>query len=133
MLNKASLATLIPVRDMNRAVRFYTKHLGAKLTFRPKGAMGKFWASLELAGCPIWLITPEKNEKRKLAYSAFLVKNIRTEVAGLQRKGVKFQRAERMGEDSKIEGPIGFDKFGAAAFFKDSEGNVLMIYQNTMA
>ena len=130
MLNKASLATLIPVRDMNRAVRFYTRNLGAKLTYRPTGAMRNFWASLELAGCPLWLIAPEKREKRTLAYSAFLVKNIRSTVAGLQRKRVKFLRAQRMDEATRVEGPIAFDRFGAAAFFKDTEGNLLMVWQN---
>ncbi|HLY77357.1 MAG TPA: VOC family protein, partial [Thermoplasmata archaeon] len=56
--------------------------------------------------------------------------NIRTTVGELQRGGVKFQRAEKMGPQTKVEGPIAFESFGASAFFKDSEGNVLMIWQN---
>ncbi|MGC2288365.1 MAG: VOC family protein [Thermoplasmata archaeon] len=130
MLSKAQLATLIPVTQMNRAIKFYTKALGAKLTYRGRGEMRDFWASLRLAQTEIWLITPQKREKRTLAYSTFLVKNIKATVKDLARKGVKFRRAEKMSPETKIDGPIAFESVGASAFFKDSEGNLLMIFQN---
>jgi len=130
MISKAQLATLVPIRDMNRAIKFYTKSLGGKLRYRGKGAMRDFWATLKLGPNEIWLIAPQKREKRTMAYSTFLVKNIKSAVNELKRKGVKFQRAERMGPETRIEGPIAFESFGASAFFKDSEGNLLMIWQN---
>ena len=46
---------------------------------------------------------------------------------GLQEKGVKFQRPDRMSWETKVVGPIAYDPSGAAAFFKDSEGNLMMI------
>jgi catechol 2,3-dioxygenase-like lactoylglutathione lyase family enzyme len=124
------LATLMTIRNMNRAIRFYTKTLGAKLRMRGTGAMRDSWAALELAGSVVWLIAPSRREKRALAYSTFLVKNIRSTVRDLARKGVKFQRAERSSPETRVEGPIAFDPFGAAAFFKDPEGNLLMLWQN---
>jgi predicted enzyme related to lactoylglutathione lyase len=123
------MVTLMPIRDMNRAIKFYTKALGGKLTYRAKGKMKNFWASLTLGENEIWLIAPQKREKRTLAYSTFLVKNIKTAVNELRRKGVKFKRAETMGSESRVEGPIAYESFGASAFFKDSEGNLLMIWQ----
>jgi predicted enzyme related to lactoylglutathione lyase len=131
MFSESKLATLVPIRDMNRAIRFYTKSLGGKLQYRGRGEMKDFWASVTLGPNTIWLITPEKREKRAMAYSTFLVKKIETAVKELQRKGVKFQRAQKMGPESRVEGPIAYDSVGAAAFFKDSEGNLLMIWQNT--
>jgi len=133
MFSKAKLATLLPITKMDRAIKFYTKSLGGKLTYRGEGEMRNFWASLRLGPNDIWLIAPQKREKRTLAYSTFLVKNIKTAVRELQRKGVKFQRAEKMGPESRIDGPIAFDPFGASAFFKDSEGNLLMLWQNVRA
>ena len=130
MISKAQLATLVPIRDMNRAIKFYTKSLGGKLRYRGKGAMRNFWATLKLGPNEIWLIAPQKREKRTMAYSTFLVKNIKSAVNELKRKGVKFQRAERMGPKTRIEGPIAFESFGASAFFKDSEGNLMMVWQN---
>jgi len=130
MLSTADYASLVPVRNMARAIKFYTETLGGKVTFRGEGDMKDSWALLELGKENFWLITPETWEKRTLSYSVFLVKNIKKVVEGLQEKGVKFQKAEKMSKDTRIEGPIAFESFGASAFFKDSEGNLLMIWQN---
>jgi predicted enzyme related to lactoylglutathione lyase len=130
MFSKARLATLIPVHDMSRAIRFYTKSLGGKVRLRGEGQMKNFWASLTIGANDVWLIAPEKREKRTLAYSTFVVKNIKAAVTELKRKGVKFQRAERVGPETRVDGPIAYEGFGASAFFKDSEGNLLMIWQN---
>jgi catechol 2,3-dioxygenase-like lactoylglutathione lyase family enzyme len=130
MFSQSKLATLMPIRNMNRAVKFYTKGLGGKLTMRGEGQMKNFWASVRLGPNEIWLIAPEKREKRNLAYSTFLVKDIKRAVKELKQKGVKFQRAQRMGPETRLDGPIAFEPFGASAFFKDTEGNLLMIWQN---
>jgi len=130
MISKAPLATLIPIRDMNRALKFYTKVLGGKLQFRGAGAMKNFWAHLKLGDNDIWLIAPQKREKRTMAYSTFLVKNIRAAVKELKGKKVSFARPDVMSPKTKLEGPIAWEPFGGAAFFKDTEGNLLMIWQN---
>ena len=124
------VVTMMPIRDMNRAIKFYTKKLGAKVQYRGTGQMKNYWASMKLGDSELWFVAPEKREKRTLAYTLFVVKNIRAHVKKLQKKGVKFQRAEKMGPDTKLEGVIAFDPFGAAAFFKDTEGNLLMVWQN---
>jgi predicted enzyme related to lactoylglutathione lyase len=131
MASRARVATLIPIRNMNRALKFYTKAVGGKLIMRGTGRMRNFWASVRLGDSEVWLILPDQRETRKLAYTTFLVKNIKTFVKGLQAKGVKFQRAERMGPSTKVVGPIAFESVGASAFFKDTEGNLLMVWQST--
>jgi predicted enzyme related to lactoylglutathione lyase len=130
MAKDAQLVTLIPIRKMDRAIKFYTKNLGAKVVYRGTGPMKDFWADLKVAGSEVWFVAPEKREKRKLAYHTFVVKDIKKFVAGLQRKGVKFDKAQPMNKETKVEGPIAFDTFGASAFFSDSEGNALMVWQN---
>jgi len=126
-------ATLIPVRNMDRAVKFYTATLGGKLLQRMEGDMKDFWASLSVSGSEFWLVSPEEREKRELAYSVFTVDDIKAAVAELKGKGVRFRRGEKMGETSRVEGPITYDPVGATAFFKDSEGNLLMLWQSTTA
>lgn len=130
MISKAPLATLMPIREMNRAVKFYTKVLGGKLRYRGEGEMKDFWAHVRLGPNDIWLIAPQKREKRTMAYSTFLVKNIRAAVKELKGKGVQFTPAEKMSPETRIEGPIAFEPIGASAFFKDTEGNLLMIWQS---
>ncbi len=126
-------ATLIPVRNMDRAVAFYTSTLGGKLLHRMEGAMKDFWASVKVSGSELWLVSPEEREKRELAYSVFMVDDIKAAVGELKEKGVKFNRGEKSGEDSRVEGPITYDSAGATAFFKDTEGNLLMLYQGNPA
>ena len=133
MAAKNRVATLTPIKNMNRAIQFYTKKLGGRLVERAPGEMRNMWAALSLAGHDIWLITPGKREKRTLAYTTFVVNNIKSYVRALQRKGVKFEKAERMGPESRIEGSVTYESFGASAFFKDSEGNLLMIWQSSPA
>lgn len=130
MLSQAGFATIVPVRNMGRAISFYTEALGGKLTFRGEGEMKDMWASVRVGSEDFWLIPPQTREKRTLAYSVFLVKDVKAAVGELQGKGVKFQRAEKMSKETRIEGPIAYESFGASAFFKDSEGNLLMIWQN---
>jgi len=130
MAGSARMVTLIPIRKMDRAIKFYTKVLGAKLVFRGRGEMKNLWAALRVGGAEVWFVVPDSPDKRKLAYQTWLVKDIRRYVAGLTRRGVKFDKAERVSPQTKIEGPIAFEEFGASAYFKDSEGNHLMVWQN---
>jgi len=116
---------------MDRAVKFYTEALGGKLLYRDKGDMKDFWASVKLGKSEFWLVAPQEREKVELAYSVFTVKDIKSVVGDLKSKGVKFQKAEAMDKDAKIEGPIAYESMGATAFFKDSEGNLLMLFQGS--
>jgi predicted enzyme related to lactoylglutathione lyase len=132
MLAKAGFATLVVIRDMERAIKFYTNTLGGKLQMRADGEMKDAWASVKIGREEFWLIRPPGRppKKQDLTYSTFIVKNIKAYVKGLEKRGVKFQRAEKMDSSTKIEGPIAYDEFGATAFFNDSEGNLLMLWQS---
>jgi len=132
MLSHADFATLVPIRNMDRAIRFYTVTLGGSLNMRADGEMKNYWASVSVGKSEFWLVKPENREKRNLAYSTFIVKDIKETVGNLKKKGVKFLRAEKMGPDSKVDGPIAFTLYGAEAFFKDSEGNLSMLWENKL-
>ena len=122
----------MPIKKMNRAIKFYTENLGGKLVYRGEGEMKNSFAGIKIGKEDLWLITPTKWEKRDLSYSAFVVKNIKKTVKELEKSGVKFEPGEKMGEDSKVKGPITYDSSGAAAFFYDTEGNLLMLWQGEM-
>jgi catechol 2,3-dioxygenase-like lactoylglutathione lyase family enzyme len=132
MLSKAGFATLTPVKDMNRAIKFYTKVLGGKLLMRAEGDMKDMWASVKIGRQEFWLVNPPDTEKKPdLDFSTFVVKNIKAEVKGLQKRGVKFDVPEKSEWTKKIDGPISYDPSGASAFFYDSESNLLMLYQGS--
>ncbi|MDA4121595.1 MAG: VOC family protein [Thaumarchaeota archaeon] len=129
MLDKAHFVTFVTVKKMDRALKFYTDALGGKLVMKGEGDMEDSWASVKVGKNEFWLVVPSEWEKRELAYNAFIVDDIGAAVADLKSKGVKFTKAEKYGKDTKIEGPIARHSWGAEAFFKDSEGNLLMLWQ----
>jgi predicted enzyme related to lactoylglutathione lyase len=130
MLDKSALVTFVTVKKMERAVKFYTESLGGKLVAKGKDEMEGSWASVKIGKAEFWLVVPEAWEERELAYNAFVVDDIKTAVADLRSRGVKFSRAEKMTPDTRIEGPISHHDWGSEAFFKDSEGNQLMLWQS---
>ena len=132
MLAKSTPIRLIPIKDLDRALKFYTETLGGKLGMRGEGDMKDSWASVTINKVEFWLIEPEKHEKAELAYNAFLVGDIKATVSGLKKKGIKFEPPEE-GKDIKVDGPIAEMSWGAkSAFFKDSEGNLLMLWEQSM-
>lgn len=132
MLSDSDFASLIPIRNMDRALKFYTETVGGKLRMRGQDEMKDSWASVAVGKAEFWLIKPEKREKMDLAYSVFIVKDIEKTVDGLRKKRVRFLPAERMGPGSKAKGPIAYMPWGAkSAFLKDSEGNLLMLWEQS--
>jgi catechol 2,3-dioxygenase-like lactoylglutathione lyase family enzyme len=131
-LSKAGFATLIPIRNMDRALKFYTRSLGGKLNMRAPREMKDFWASIKIGREEFWLVNPGGPRPKipDLAFFTFVVKDVKSTVASLKKKGVKFQPGERGERVTKVEGPISYSEFGVSAFFKDPEGNLLMLWQN---
>jgi len=127
---RARLVPLLPVRDMSRALRFYTKKLGAKVLMRAPGPMRNYWASIRIGQVEVWFVRPDQPEKRNLSYHTFLVRNVRSAVKGLQKKGVRFDRGQKTPATTKLEGPINWEPWGGSAYFRDTEGNLLMVWQN---
>ena len=115
---------------MKRAIEFYTECLGGKLLYRGEGDMKDSWAAVRIGKADFWLVAPDKWEKRELSYSVFLVKDVKKTVKALQGSGVEFEPGEKMGEGSRVEGPITYMDGAASAFFKDTEGNLLMVWRN---
>jgi predicted enzyme related to lactoylglutathione lyase len=130
LLDDADFATLIPAKNVERAIKFYTEKLGGTLNMKAEGDMKDTWASINIGENEFWLSKPEKVENRELAYSTFMVDDIRKTVKELESKGVTFEPAEMMSEsDVKTEGPITITPHGSAVFFKDTEGNLLMVWE----
>ena len=124
MLQNFPLYAYIPANDVARAREFYERKLG----FRPK---------VEIAGGVVYefgdktacFLYPTKNAGTSRASQAFWqVDDIEREVADLKARGVAFENYDMPGEKS----PSGVVNAGGAkaAWFKDSEGNILAIIEN---
>jgi predicted enzyme related to lactoylglutathione lyase len=124
MLQKSPMYAYIPVKDVSRAREFYEQKLG----FRPRreDAGGVVYEFGERTACFMY---PTPNAGTSKASQAFWqVDNIEREVADLKARGVKFEEYDMPG--MKMENGIATAGGAKAAWFKDSEGNILALVQN---
>ena len=124
MLQKSPLYAYIPAQDVARARQFYEGKLG----FRPKQETGG-GVVYEFGEHTACFLYPTPNAGTSRASQAFWqVADVEREVAELKSRGVVFEQYDMPGEKS----PSGVVTAGGAkaAWFKDSEGNILAIIQD---
>jgi catechol 2,3-dioxygenase-like lactoylglutathione lyase family enzyme len=124
MLQNFPFYAYIPAKDVARARRFYEGKLG----FRPKRevAGGVVYEFGDKTACFLY---PTPNAGTSQASQAFWqVDDIERQVAELNARGVKFENYDMPGEKS----PSGVVEAGGAkaAWFKNTEGNILAIIQD---
>ena len=124
MLQKSPMFAYLPAKDVNRARQFYEKKLG----FKPKRetAGGVVY---EFAGATACFLYPTPNAGTSRASQAFWqVEDVEREVAELKSKGVVFEEYDMPG--LKTENGIATGGGAKAAWFKDTEGNILAIVED---
>jgi catechol 2,3-dioxygenase-like lactoylglutathione lyase family enzyme len=124
MLQNSPIYAYIPAKNVARARRFYEGKLGFRPTREVAG--GVIYEFGERTACFLY---PTLNAGTSLASQAFWqVDDVEREVAELKARGVEFEDYDMPGEKS----PSGVVTAGGAkaAWFKDSEGNILAIIQN---
>ena len=123
MLQNSPFYAYIPARDVARARRFYEEKLGLKP--KQEAAGGVIYEFATGTACFLY---PTPNAGTSRASQAFWqVDDIEREVEELERRGVKFEEYEM--PDLKRDGRIYSGGGARAAWFKDSEGNILAIIQ----
>ena len=123
MLQKFPLYAYIPAKDVARARRFYEDKLG----FKPKEEVAD-GVVYDFANGTSCFLYPTPNAGTSQASQAFWqVDDVDAEIAELESRGVVFEHYGMPGERSP-SGAITAN--GAkAAWFKDTEGNILAIIQ----
>lgn len=124
MLQDSPMYAYIPATDIARARQFYERKLG----FKPKqeAADGVVYEFGKQTGCFLY---PTPNAGTSKASQAFWqVDDVEREVAELRARGVEFEHYDIPGLDSKT----GIVTAGGAkaAWFKDSEGNIMAVIQS---
>ncbi|OUL99128.1 VOC family protein [Variovorax sp. JS1663] len=123
MLQTSPMYAYIPVKDVDRARQFYEQKLG----FKPKTetAGGVIY---EFAGGTACFLYPTPNAGTSQASQAFWeVADIEREVAELKSRGVVFEDYGMPGQDAN---GILTDGGAKAAWFKDTEGNIMAVVQS---
>src|SRR5262245_13974654 len=124
MLQQSPMYAYLPAKDVARARRFYEDKLG----FEPKqeNEGGVVYEFGDHTACFLY---PTPNAGTSKASQAFWkVDDIEREVADLKSRGVRFEEYDMPG--IKTEGGIATAGGAKAAWFKDTEGNILAVIQS---
>ena len=124
MLQNSPLYAYIPAKDVSRARKFYEEKLGFRA--REEVAGGVVYEFGKGTSCFLY---PTPNAGTSRASQAFWqVDDIEREVAELKKRGVAFEDYDMPGMEKA--GSIFTGGGARAAWFKDSEDNILAIIQS---
>jgi predicted enzyme related to lactoylglutathione lyase len=124
MLQKSPMYSYIPAGDVARARKFYEDKLGFKAAREAGGGV-----HYEFANGTACFLYPTPNAGTSKASQAFWqVDDIEAEVAELKSRGVVFEEYDY--PNMKTVNSIATGGGAKAAWFKDSEGNIMAIIQN---
>ena len=112
--------TSIPVKDQDKALKFYTTALGfAIATDQPMGPGQQRWLELRIPGAEtrVVLFTPDGHEDRIGTFQgiSFLADDVEGTYREMKKRGVEFV------QEPKTE------SWGTAAIFKDPDGNSFVL------
>ena len=109
----------IPVKDQDRALRFYTEKLGFRILTDQQFSEKQRWIELSIPGAEtgLALFTPEGHEDRIGTFinTSWEVDNVEKTYEELAARGVEFA------------GPPQKQPWGTSAVLKDSEGNQIVL------
>ena len=124
MLQQAPMYAYIPVKDLARARQFYEGKVGLKPKEETAGGV-----VYEFAGNTACFMYPTPNAGTSSASQAFWeVEDLEREMAELKGRGVQFEEYDVPG--TKTENGIATGGGARAAWFKDSEGNIMALIQS---
>ena len=127
MLTNSPIRPTIPVADLNRARRFYEITLGLKPVLDNNNETTPGIAVFECGNSTLIELYQRGPSKEDHTVATFEVSNIEEEVNVLRGKGVIFEEYDM--PEIKTQSGIATQGSMKAAWFKDSEGNILCIHQ----
>ncbi|MCW2770220.1 MAG: glyoxalase [Aeromicrobium sp.] len=122
MLNDSKVTANVPVSDLDRARRFYADTLG--LTPADENPGGLIYTTR--GGTTFFLYPTEFAGQAGHTIAQWHVSSVDEEVRDLKAKGLEFEHYDMPGvtwdgDVARMEG------MGSAAWFKDSEGNIMCL------
>lgn len=124
MLQSSAMYAYIPAKDLARARRFYEQTVGLRAKQETNGGV-----VYEFAGGTAAFLYPTPNAGTSQASQAFWsVQDVDAEIQALKSRGVQFERYDDLPGERSPQGAV--TAGGAkAAWFKDSEGNIMALVQ----
>jgi catechol 2,3-dioxygenase-like lactoylglutathione lyase family enzyme len=125
VLNERACAAMIPASDFGRAKKWYAETLGFQPAFEdPNGA--RFLCA---EGTEFWVYPSQFAGTGKQTVLSFFTTEIEKDVAQLQDSGVTFESYDFPELKTDETGIASAGPGQRAAWFKDSEGNILSLFE----
>jgi catechol 2,3-dioxygenase-like lactoylglutathione lyase family enzyme len=124
MLSQLEAAAVLPAKDLKRAKSFYKDKLGLEPAEEREGELRYRTA----AGAAVLVYETENAGTAKNTALLWVTPDVQAEVARLRQAGVVFEEYDLPG--LKTEDGIATTGAERAAWFKDSEGNILCVAQD---
>jgi catechol 2,3-dioxygenase-like lactoylglutathione lyase family enzyme len=126
MLSQLETYAVLPARDLQRARDFYKDKLGMEPDQdRPEGLVYH-----TPAGAPVLIYETENAGTAQNTAMGWTTNDFDSEVAELRRKGIVFEDFDVPG--TKTENGIATTPDGRAAWFRDTEGNILCVAEESI-
>jgi len=127
MLSQLEAAAVLPAKDLRRAKSFYKDKLGMEPAEEREGEL----RYRTPAGAAVLMYETENAGTAKNTALLWVTPDVQAEVAKLREAGVVFEEYDMPG--LKTENGIATTGGEKAAWFKDSEGNILCVAQDGVA
>ena len=125
MLAQAHIAAIVPVSDVEAAIRFYGDTLGLRLRERRDDLPENREAEFEAGDGTLLVYESKGAGESRHTVAGFRVDDIQTVVSALSERGVSFEEYDL--PDLKTEGGIAAVGDVRAAWCKDPDGNIIAI------
>ena len=127
MLSSRPIISILPVTNLDRARRFYATNLGLRSVPSSQPEAAVFEAG---NGTKLELLQRDQPIRAEHTALSFEVDDIEREVRDLESRGVHFEDYDQPG--LRTEGHIAQVNGDRAAWFKDTEGNILCVHQRVL-
>jgi catechol-2,3-dioxygenase len=126
MLKSVQLVTTLPATDLGRAKKFYQNNLGFKVLEEREGVL--LLSSDKGAEVTIYQRpTPTKADHTVMTFE---VKGLKEQIKDLEKNGVQFEEYDMPEIQLKTKDHIASMEKEIAAWFKDSEGNIICLHES---
>jgi predicted enzyme related to lactoylglutathione lyase len=125
MFNERRAAAMLPASDVERAKKWYADTLGLSPTSEdPSGV--QYMAG---GGSEFWIYPSQFAGTNQATAMGFLAPDLSAEMEALKSRGVTFEEYDIPGVKT-VEGIAEFAPGERGAWFKDSEGNILALFES---
>ena len=121
MLGDAKVHSVVAVKNLEAAKKFYGRTLGLKLIDENPGGM-----LYQSGGNKVFVYQSEFAGSNKATAVSWEIDNVEPKIEELKSKGVTFEHYDNM-PGVKLQGDVHIMGTMKAAWFKDPDGNILCI------